>query len=68
MQESLIRAHRRWQAADRPVLKVFVHISGCDGLYASAGEPPRKINEPLVTFLTELAGYDAGYPDPRAIR
>ena len=53
-------------AAGEPLL-VYVHIGGCDGLSASNGSRTTKISEQLVDFLTTIAGYDSGYPDPRSL-
>lgn len=58
----------RFNYASGEPLLVYTHIGGCAGLTASNGSRTTKINEPLVTFLTDVAGYDSGFPNPQELR
>lgn len=53
--------------AGPPRLDVYVHIGDRD-LTAANGARTTKIDEPLVTTLLSLVGYDGGYPNPRDYR
>jgi hypothetical protein len=53
--------------ASRSRLDVYVHI-GDRNLTAANGARTTKIDEPLVTTLLSLAGYDASFPNPREYR
>jgi hypothetical protein len=54
----------RFDHASGPAVEVFVHIGGCGQLSAANGARTTKLSPELVTTLTGLVGYDAGYPNP----
>ena len=58
----------RFRYASGPPLEVVVHIGGCGPLGASNGARGVRLSPELIATLTDLVGYDGGYPDPAQLR